>query len=341
MSKKGFSQLREECYFKAGRPGAVFEAIDMLEPNLLDDNKNIGAEIFKKSSKFRFTLVDARGGKGRAAYYNLDPDEVLLLTYLLSDGMPLGFKNRVGAYNDLSGKEQIQLRKIVETFDSIDIGRFDRMLDYSKNKKGTAIHLQKNIHIGNNELLVRKMIISFEEKMTSDSKWKITIEVGNAVRNPSGGLNIVKYGTYKETEKIYLMLQGDEIVTPINEAAKRVIMSQNMYYWEMKRHLKEFTKRKMENEDPNGERIDVWNPEGKSKFPSTPKPKTKPRSNTNNQNRQSNQKIENKEEVKKEETKEGIKDRECSDCKAAIDKNVYDYSLRVMKKPLCIPCQRK
>ena len=338
-----YKTLTETCYFKTGREGVVFEATDRLKPNLFDNNNNINNSIFHKNSKIKFTLIDARRtqGKGKALYYNLNPDEVLLLNYLLSDGIPAHFKRRAGTYNSLSGQEQLYIRNLTESFDFIDFARFDRVMDYSKKAEGTAVTLQKNIldfNSGGDKLIVRKMTMSYEEAMRSASKWKITIEEGEGIKDKTkgNGLNIIKNGTYKTTNKTYLMLQPNEIVMPINEAAKRVILSQSVFYSLMKKAEDDFTRRKFKNNDFKGERIDEWNPRGKSKFINKPKEIT--------ENNKTEEKT--KEEINNEERKEikpeiNNEEKKCSDCGAIINDKVYDYSLKFYKKPLCFNCQKK
>lgn len=339
-----FNQLREQCFFKTGREGVVLEVIDFLQPNLFDDNKNIDNSIFNKNSKIRFTLIDARKtqGKGRALYYNLDPNEILLLAHLLSDGIPSHFKKRVGAYNNLSGQNQIYIRSFVETFDAINFARFDKIIKeyYSKGPEGTAIIFQKNIDIGKNNLLVRKFILSYEEAIKSASKWKITIEIGEAIKDVSkgNGLNIIKQGTYKMTDKTFLMLQADEVVIPVNEASKRVILSQGIFYSLMKEAQKKFTEKKLENEDFDGERIDEWNPQGKSKWDDIDDKNDDEETitkTTKQKNTQPNK------TTKKKTQKGNIDEKICSDCGTNIDDNVYNYSMKFHKKPLCIKCQKK
>lgn len=334
-----YKQLREECFFKTGREGVVLEFIDQLEVNEFNDNRNIDNSIFHKSSKIRATLVDARKsqGKGKAIYYNLDPNEVLLLNYLLSDGVITLFKERVGAYNALSGVDQLYIRSLVGTFDRIDTGRFDMSLDFSTGATGTAILLQKNIGVGGDNLLIRKLMVSYEEAMRSASKWKITIEEGEAKKDTSkgNGLNIVKYGTYKEVNKTHLMLQTNELILPISEAAKRVSISQYSFYIKMKEAQADFTRRKIENNDYEGERISIWNPQGKPKFEDNPKPK----------------KVETKLEVKKEteikketdtkDTKDTKKELKCDACGVNISESVYNYSVKFHEIPLCMSCQKK
>lgn len=338
-----YKTLTETCYFKTGREGVVFEATDLLRPNLFDNNKNIDNSIFHKNSKIRFTLIDARRtqGKGKALYYNLNPDEVLLLNYLLSDGIPAHFKKRVGAYNSLSGQEQLYIRNLTESFDSIDFARFDRVMDYSKKTEGTAVTLQKNILDFNsegNKLIVRKITISYEEAMRSASKWKITIEEGEGIKDEAkgNGLNIIKNGTYKTTDKTYLMLQPNEIVIPVNEAAKRVIISQNVFYSLMKKAEDDFTRRKFENNDFEGTKIDEWNPQGKSKFINKPKEITE-----NNKTEEKTKEEINNEEKKEIKPKTINEEKKCSGCGVIINDKVYDYSLKFYKKPLCFNCQKK
>lgn len=327
---KSYNQLREYCLFKTGRTGVVLEVLDKLSANLFNDNKNIGSHLFKKDSKFTFTLVDSRSGEGRAIYYNLDPAEVILLNFLMSDGVPAGFKSRVGAYNALSGKEQVALREVVETFDSLDFSRFDRMMDYTANKTATAIHLQKNINTDGDNLLVRKLSISFEEAMKSDSKWKITIETGKAKKDTSkgNGLNVIKYGTYKETDKSYLMLEANEIVVPISEAASRVMSFKGMAYYLMQKSREEFSFIKNKERDFNGERISEWNAKGVPWYETPEYLEEQKKKQEENKNKQVESKEEEPETV-------------CSDCGAETPKNVYDYSKRVMGQPLCFNCQKK
>lgn len=340
-----YKTITESCYFKTGRTGVVFETLDQLKPNLFDNNKNINNDVFNKSSKFKFTLVDARKSKGAAISYNLDPNEVLLLNYLLSDAVPESFKKRVGAYGTLSGPEQLYMRQLVETFDTIDFTRFDRAMDYSAGKTGTVISFQKNILNFNSpnrdDLLVKKFMLSYEEAMNSASKWKITIEEGIAKKDTSkgNGLNIVKYGTYKETNKTHLLLQANEIRNPISEAATRVATSRIAFYSSMKRAEEDFTRRKFANSDFEGERIDIWNPQGVSRFV---KPKFDKVKNATKEKKTENKegiKEEIKEEVKNEEIKEV--ERICSDCKSVMPENAYNYSTKVLKKPLCFTCQKK
>lgn len=324
-----YQTLREQAYYKTGRQGVVLEAIDLMKPNLFDDNANIGNSIFHYGSKFRFTLVDSRkSDKGKALYYNFDPSEVLLLTYLLSDGVVSSFKKRAGAYNALPGAEQNYVKELVETFPTIDFTRFDRTMDYSKAKEANMVSFQKNISIGDNKLLVRKVTISYEEAMRSASKWKLIIEVGEAQKDDKSGngLNIIKPGTYKATDSSMLMLQANELLTPINEASKRVILSQGVFYSQMKQAEFDFTKRKIEAGDYNGEKIDEWNPQGKAPERKAQNTDKKPNANTTASKPQ---------ETKKEE---GLK---CADCSATIDQRVNDFSKKNFGRPLCFKCQTK
>lgn len=333
VKKEGYKTLREECFFKTGRKGVVFEAIDKLSPNLFNDNNNIGSHIFKKDSKITLTLVDARYGEGRGILYNLDPAEVILLTILLSDGIATSFKNRVGAYNAISGKEQVALRNIIETFDSVDFSRFDRMMDYNNTKPGTAVHFQKNIHIGDNKLIVRKFSISYEEAMKSDSKWKITIEEGTAMKDTSNsnGLNIVKYGTYKEKDKSYLMLEANEIIVPLSEAASRVIAVKGLFYNQMKIEQISFTNRKNKERDYKGERIKEWNPQGVPWYETPEYLEEQAKKKAEQPSNVSNKTVENNEDSK----------LICADCGIDTPENVYNYSKRVLGRPLCFNCQKK
>lgn len=323
-----YKNLRETCYYKTGRTGVVLEAIDLMKPNLFDDNANIGNSIFHYGSKFRFTLVDSRkSDKGKALYYNFDPSEVLLLTYLLSDGVVSSFKKRAGAYNALPGAEQNYVKELVETFPTIDFTRFDRAMDYTQGKEANMVSFQKNIGVGGNKLLVRKVTISYEEAMRSASKWKIAIEVGEAIKDDKGnGLNIIKYGTYKATDSSMLMIQANELLTPINEASKRVVLSQGVFYSQMKQAEVDFTRRKMEAEDYSGEKIDEWNPQGKAPERKVQNTDKKPNANTTASKPQ---------ETKKEE---GLK---CADCSATIDQRVNDFSKKNFGRPLCFKCQTK
>jgi hypothetical protein len=327
-----YKMLTETCYFKTGREGVVFEATDHLRPNLFDDNGNIENSIFHKGSKIRFTLIDARKtqGKGKAIYYNLDPNEILLLSYLLSDGNSAHFKKRVGAYNNLSGQEQLSIRQLTETFWPMNFARFDKLMDYSKNTEGTAVTLQKNIGVGEGKLLVRKLTISYEEAMRSSSKWKITIEEGEALKDSSkgNGLNIIKSGTYKTINKTHLLLQVNEIVVPIVEAAKRVTIAQIPFYLLMKKAQENFTVKKLENSDYTGEKIDEWNPEGKVKVFDK---KEEKRTGTKN----------DKADIKSEKSIRAVDEKNCSECGVKIDNNVYNYSMKIYKKPLCFNCQKK
>lgn len=323
-----YKNLRETCYYKTGRTGVVLEAIDLMKPNLFDDNANIGNSIFHYGSKFRFTLVDSRkSDKGKALYYNFDPSEVLLLTYLLSDGVVSSFKKRAGAYNALPGAEQNYVKELVETFPTIDFTRFDRAMDYTQGKEANMVSFQKNIGVGGNKLLVRKVTISYEEAMRSASKWKIAIEVGEAIKDDKGnGLNIIKYGTYKATDSSMLMIQANELLTPINEASKRVVLSQGVFYSQMKQAEVDFTRRKMEAEDYSGEKIDEWNPQGKAPERKAQNTDKKPNANTTASKPQ---------ETKKEE---GLK---CADCSATINQRVNDFSKKNFGRPLCFKCQTK
>lgn len=351
--------MREECFFKTGREGVVLEVIDLLRPNLFDNNKKIDNAIFNKDSKIRFTLVDARKatGKGKAIYYNLDPNEVVLLDLLLSDGQPNLFKKRVGAYNALSGPQQIYIRNIVGTFNLIDFSRFDNMMDYSNNPSGTSITLQKNINISGDKLLIRKFILSYEEAMRSASKWKVTIETGEGIKDTSkgNGLNIVQNGTYKVIDKTFLMLQLEEVVIPVNEAAKRVIISQTTFYSLMKKAEDAFTKKKMETKDYSGDRIDEWNPQGKPKWANNENVGTGEKDyeetdgyedTVNNENMKPEQPVSaptpppQKNKVEKKAVEKQSNESKCSDCGTDIDSNVYNYSTRFFKIPLCIKCQK-
>lgn len=355
-----YKQLREKCFFKTGREGVVLEVIDQLKPNLFDNNRRIDNSIFNRDSKITFTLVDARkaAGKGRAIYYNLDPNEVLLLNYLLSDGIPAHFKKRVGAYNNLTGQEQIYIRNLVETFDSIDFTRFDRAMDYSKANEAVSIVFQKNIGIGGDKLLIRKFMLSYEEAMRSASKWKITIEIGEGIKDSTkgNGLNIVKSGTYKTTDKTFLMLQADEVVVPISESSKRVSISQSIFYSFMKRAEADFTNRKIKNQDYEGERIDEWNPQGKPKWgnnntDSEDDVSVDTDTNTNIEsetsagveNTKNDMKNENTENVKPSNVNENssFDEKKCNDCGVSIDEKVYNYSMKFHEEPLCYNCQKK
>lgn len=324
----GYKTITETCYFKTGRDGVVFEATDMLQPNLFDNNKHIDNSIFSRSSKFRFTLVDARKGKGRAIYYNLDPNEILLLSYLLSDGNGPAFTKRVGAFSNLSSQEQIALRGIVGSFPSFDLARFDRMLDYTSGKVGTVISFQKNILDFNSKvrdrLIVKKLSVSYEEAMRSASKWKIVIEEGEAFKDSSkgNGLNIVKYGTYKSIDKVQLLLQKEEITIPINEGVARVIESRGQFYALMKAREVEFTRRKFKERDFEGERIDEWNPEGKPLFVFAPV-----------------KKVEVPVEKQMEKPKPTNSNLKCSDCGVGIAQNVHNYSVKAYERALCYNCQ--
>lgn len=350
-----YNQLREECFFKTGREGVVLEVIDLLRPNLFDNNKKIDNAIFNKDSKIRFTLVDARKatGKGKAIYYNLDPNEVVLLDLLLSDGQPNLFKKRVGAYNALSGPQQIYIRNIVGTFNLIDFSRFDNMMDYSNNPSGTSITLQKNINISGDKLLIRKFILSYEEAMRSASKWKVAIETGEGIKDTSkgNGLNIVQNGTYKVIDKTFLMLQLEEVVIPVNEAAKRVIISQTTFYSLMKKAEDAFTKKKMETKDYSGDRIDEWNPQGKPKWANNENVGNKELEEVDGyddamsgENANSEQAVTSKvtppQDNKIEKKTEEKQENKCHDCGIDIDSNVYNYSVKFLKMPLCIKCQK-
>ena len=326
----GYNTITEGCFYKTGRKGVVLEMLDMLKPNLFDNNKKIGNDIFHSGSKFRFTIVDSRGSKGKALYYNIDPEEALLLTYLLSDGNANSFKERVGAFNSLKGPEQNYIREMVKSFDRIDTTRFDNAMDYSSNALATNISLQKNINVGGNELLVRKMMISYEEAMNSSSKWKITIEIGKAQKDDKGnGLNIIKYGTYVTTDKSYFMLQANELIYPINEAAKRVILSQGIFYSQMKEAEKVFTDAKMLSADYGGEKIDEWNPKGKA-----PERKAVPE-------KPASEKAAPKSAPAPAPKVESEKIYPCEDCGTMIDAKVKKYSTKVHKKALCFVCQKK
>lgn len=168
-------------------------------------------------------------------------------------------------------------------------------------------------------------MFSYEEAMKSSSKFKITIEDGRGLRDESkgNGLNILKYGTYKMTNKTFLMLTRKEFIVPIAEAAKRVVIANNAFYEKMKKYEKDFTDRKFENEDFEGENIDIWNPQGKPRFV---KKKTKTTKEVKSQKPKEKKKSENK---------------HCSACNAEIDDNVYSYSTKIYKKPLCFSCQKK
>jgi hypothetical protein len=323
-----YEQLRETCYYKTGRDGVVLEFIDQLYPNLFEDNENVNNSIFTRYSNIRVTLIDARKTeKGKAVYYNLSPNEILLLTYLLSDGIPSHFKKRVGAFNSLRSDEQLYIRQIVETFDTIDFSRFDRNMAYKNGVEGNSISFQKNINTEGNNLIVRKVFFSYEEAMRSSSKWKIIIEEGQGIKDTSksGGLNIVKSGTYRAINKSYLMLQRNEIVVPINEAAKRVIYGQTMFYPLMKKAQVEFTKLKFKNNDFEGEKINEWNSKGKKE-------------------KKLNNKKNNKKGINKENNLPNNRDNKelkCELCGARIDERVRDYSYKFYKKPLCLKCQKK
>lgn len=360
-----FNTLVENCYYKTGREGVVFEAVENLRPNLFDNNKAIDNSILSKSSKFRFTIVDSRKAedKGRALFYNLDPDEMILLNYLLADGAPAILKKRLGAYSQLNGQEQIELRGIVESFYGIDFQRFDRLLDYTQGKEATGVTFQKNIldykSPIKDKLIVRKISFSYEEIMKSASKFKVTIELGEGMKDTSkgNGLNIVKSGTYKVTDKTFLMMTRGEIVTPIAEGAKRVMLANHAFYGMMKQAEHHFTKRKFKNKDFTGERLDEWNPQGKSKFPTLERENPESIPDASQEVKPS--------EVKPSETKPSeakpseVKPSEviskepasniqpqfdkthCSECGIAIDDKVSSFSIRKHKRPLCFTCQKK
>lgn len=344
-----FNTLVENCYYKTGRDGVVFEAVENLRPNLFDNNNAINNSIFSRSSKLKFTIVDSRKaeGKGRALFYNLDPDEMLLLNYLLADGAPTILKKRLGAYNQLNGQEQIELRGIVESFYGIDFQRFDRLLDYSQVKDATSITLQKNIldfkSTVKDKLIVRKITFSFEEAMKSSSKFKITIETGEGMKDTSkgNGLNIVKSGTYKALDKTFLMVTRGELVTPIAEGAKRVLLASQAFYGLMKQAEHHFTKRKFKNKDFTGERLDEWNPQGKSKFP-TPKVEEAEDIQEISEEQAPETKVsEVVEKTTSSSNQPKVDKSHCSDCGIAIDDKVSSFSIRKYKRPLCFTCQKK
>lgn len=324
-----YKTLSEGCYFQTGRRGVVFEALDNISPNLFTDNKNINNSILSKYSKFKFTIVDTRDRKEgtKIVDYNLDINEALLLNYLFSDGVPNILKKRIGAYNNLSATEQLEIKNLVETFPNIDHNRFDRLLDYSSDSEATSVTLQKNILDFNssirNKLIVKKITLSYEEKMSS-SKFKIAIENGEAMKDVSrgNGLNIIKHGTYKTLKQTHLMLTRGEFTSSISGAAQRVVLANQSFYREMKMAEKDFTDKKFKNRDFRGERIDEWNPKGKSKFKPVKQKEVKTQKEETN--------IQNEEKVRK-----------CSICNVNIDENVYNFSTKVHKKPLCLPCQNK
>ncbi|KEI94230.1 hypothetical protein N494_19180 (plasmid) [Clostridium botulinum A2B7 92] len=263
-----FKQLRETCFYKTGRDGVVLEFIDQLTPNKFTDNSYISSNIFGKYSNIRITIIDKRNkNKGGAVYYNLDPEEIILIAHLLSDGNITAFKNRVGYYSALTAPNKLLVKQFVGTFKNIDFRRFDSKIASRNPVQSTNIAFQKNIDTGNNNLLVRKIIISYEEAMRSSSKWKITIEEGTGQKNiqKSQGLNIVQNGTYKCSNKSYMMLQENELIIPLLESAKRVFLAEESFYVLMKKAQLEFTKEKKENNDYTGEKIDQWNPKGAKK----------------------------------------------------------------------------
>lgn len=331
-----YKNLRETCFFKTGREGVVLEFLDEMYPNLFDFNNDINNDILKKYSKFKVTLVDSRktSGTGNAIFYNLSPDEVLILSYVLSDGNGSSFKKRVGAFNGLAQTEQIFLRNLVFSFDRIDIGRFDRFMNYETSKESTSITFQKNINTNGDDLLIRKFTLSYEEAMRSASKWKITIEEGTGKKDTTkgNGLNIVKSGSFKSTNKSFLMLQVEEVVIGINEAASRVMIAKQGFYPMMKTAEVEFTAKKLQAKDYTGEKIDEWNPEGKVAIRNKP---------LNNKSPEVlSEKVEN-ENTKIEDSKAiEIKKDGCSGCGTDIADNVKNYSLKQFKRPLCFSCQK-
>ena len=332
----GFEQLRETCFFKTGRKGVVLEFIDQLYPNTFNDNSYINSLVFTKYSNIRATLIDARkSDKGKAIYYNLSPEEILLLTYLLSDGNEQHFKRRAGAYNKLNATEQLFVRQVIGTFDRIDFQRFDRLLGdvYKQNLVSNMITFQKNINTGGNNLLIRKFSISYEEAMKTNSKWKIIIEEGTGLKDiyKSQGLNIVKSGTYKTKNKSFLMLQKDEIVIPINESAKRVILAERSFYPIMKESQIEFSRKKFENKDFTGEHIDEWNPKGKKRKINNDFKKDEKDNTTKINNITKNQ----------GNIKDNDKKLVCQKCGTIVDQNIYNYSTKFFKKPLCLNCQKE
>lgn len=333
-----YKNLTENEMYKTGRDGVVLEILDKVYPNKFDFNNNINNDIFKKYSSFRVTLVDSRRtkGTGTAVYYNLGTDEALLLSYLLSDGNADAFKKRVGAFNAKSQTDQIFIRNIVETFDKIDIPRYDRLFDYGKSGEATSITFQKNINTSGDDLLIRKFTLSYEDAMRSASKWKITIEEGTGKKdiNKGNGLNIIKAGSFKSTIKSYLMLQVEEVVIPINEAASRVMIGRQAFYPIMKAEEVDFTNRKLEEKDYTGERIDQWNPQGKSTYvPRENAPEDKEVKERNDT------RVEN--ETKDVSTDLSQEENKCSSCDADISNNVYQYSTKRFNKALCFNCQKK
>ncbi len=70
----------------------------------------------------------------------------------------------------------------------------------------------------------------------------------------SQGLNIVQNGTYKCSNKSYMMLQENELIIPLLESAKRVFLAEESFYVLMKKAQLEFTKEKKENNDYTGEK---------------------------------------------------------------------------------------
>lgn len=340
-----YKNLREGCFFKTGREGVVLEWLDEIKPNLFDYNKDINNDVFRKYSVFKVTLVDSRktSGTGNAVFYNLGPDEVTLLSYLLSDGNPEHFKKRAGAFSSASQTGQIFIRNLVQTFDRIDFARFDRAMNYDNIKEATSVTFQKNINTSKDNLMIRKFTLSYEEAMRSASKWKIIIEegIGKKDVNKGNGLNIVKAGSFKSTNKSYLNLQVEEIVLPVNEAASRVMNAKQAFYPLMKVAEADFTRRKMDAKDYEGDRIDEWNPQGK--VFSYKKEETS--SKSEEETTEAVEEVKEVKEITKKETAEKQSETsesdKCSDCGADVSEKVKSYSISKFNKPLCYSCQKR
>lgn len=342
-----FNQLRETCFYKTGRDGVVLEFCDNLHPNIFKDNSYIENSIYDKYSKFKITLVDARkkSGKGNAVYYNLDTEEIILIALLLSDGDSKLFKARNGVYTGLNSQVQIAIRQLLSTFQCLDWNRFDNKIKSHLNaenkhyKDANALMLQKNFNIGNNKLSVRKLSISYEDGMRSSSKWKIAIEEGFGLKDikGTGGLNIVKSGTYKMENKSYLNLQEQELLIPIYEAAKRVFISQQTFYPIMKQAEKVFTLKKMSAKDYTGQKIDQWN---KGALPKEPKEHEK-----NNNKAQSNTKDQNNSNpttnIQNTSSSSQSSSQKCSCCGENVSDAEKNYSVKKFNKILCRQCQNK
>ena len=311
--KEGIKMINVKKICRIGRPNLLLEVNDNLQVNdFFNVSGVLHTTVHGTFSRINLCLVDTKAGKKSKAKifdFNFTIEQIHIII------------NNLGVFNfqNINELERILTPELFK----------ENIIKYNKEIKNKdynfAYSLKVNPYKKDTQGLspVNKIMLSYENQMTSIYKWKITFENGLAIANTGKDAFIkgaMKSGTYKKLSSSSINISQHELLELITSSIQHISLWEASNYNLMLENREDFMER-FKKSDYNESTIDLWNNKVELKI-------------NNNLNKSENlNNIPN--------NNNNLITYKCTKCGYEVDENIKKFSEKKFGKTLCIKCQKE